>query len=123
MKPERPKPISRTARAFWVLACCAWIVVGALWVFLTFFDSPSAPEVRAAGEQVTAILEEYRSTHGRYPQRLEDTQAAEMKFRRGIGASYRPNVTFERYIFTISGGGHTWTYDSATRTWERAGSG
>jgi hypothetical protein len=123
MKPERPKPFSRVALTCWALACCAWIAVAAWWVILTFFDSPSASEVRAAGEQVTVILEEYRASHGRYPPRLEDTRASELKVRRGIGVGYTPNVTFQRYIFTISGGGHTWTYDSATKIWELAGSG
>src|SRR5262245_45371862 len=120
---SRPKPISRLALALWTVACCAMIAVGVLWVLFTFFGSPSASEVRGEAERVKAVVEEYRAGRGRYPQRLEDTRASEMKFRRGIGIGYRPNVDFQRYILTVSGGGHTWTYDSATGTWDQAGSG
>jgi hypothetical protein len=123
MKPARPKPISRGALALWAVACCALIAVVGVWVLVTFFDSPSASEVRAEGERVAAVLEDYRARHRRYPPRLEDTAVAEMKFRRGLGVSYMPHATLQRYVLTVTAGGHTWTYDSATGTWELAASG
>src|SRR4051812_8701786 len=123
MKPARPKPISRGALVLWAVACCALIAVMGLWVLLTFFESPSASEVRAEGEGVKVVREEYRARHGRYPPRLEDTPVTEMTFRRGLAVGYMPNADLRRYVLTVSAGGHTWTYDSATDAWEPAAPG
>jgi hypothetical protein len=111
-------PRSRTISILWRVSVCAWICVGVYWFYLTYISRFSPEDVRDEGERVVAALEQYNSTRGKYPRRLEDTRVADQKFPIGVSFAYTPNDTFHDYILVVSGGGHTWRYRTALHEWQ-----